>query len=103
MGQTARKIALLALIAAPVWAASHTLCAAEQLETDPARAAQVSRDLQFKNAVGNVGNRISSMSASDEGSLWAVTSNGKLLHCLFDKTRERVRCYDRDGLATADY
>lgn len=74
-----------------------------QLENDPARAAQIARDLQYKNMVGAVGEQISSLSAAEDGAVWALTGGGKLMHCLFDKARERVRCYDRDGAAKADY
>lgn len=73
---------------------------ANPAQTDAARAEQVARDLQYKSIIVN---QISALSATDDGAVWAVTSGGTLLHCLFDKAQERVRCYDRNGPAKPEY
>lgn len=101
MERVIRRALLGAMIAAPILAAGAQVCA-EQIDEE-ARKAQISRDLQFKSMVGNVSNQISQMTASDDGSLWAITSSGKLLHCIFEKQVQKVRCFDRDGPSSADY
>lgn len=76
------------------------LAESSQIDSDAARAAQVARDLQYKNITVN---QIAALSATDDGAVWAITSGGTLLHCLFDRPQQRVRCYDRDGPAKPVY
>ncbi|MDA5195101.1 hypothetical protein [Govanella unica] len=89
-----------AVMALAVLSGSAAGAAETQLGNDADRMAQVTRDLQYKSVVGN---QISVLSASDDGAVWAVTSAGTLMHCLFDKTQQRVRCYDREGPSKTQY
>lgn len=46
-------------------------------------------------------NRLSQVAAAQDGTAWALTSDGKLLHCRFDANQ--VHCYDRTGKTSLEY
>lgn len=44
---------------------------------------------------------IHSLSAGDNNTAWAISTNGSLLHCRFEDAK--VTCYDRNGAVTSGY
>jgi len=47
--------------------------------------------------------RIENLAAGQDGSAWATTTDGRLMHCRFDGTNKRVRCFDRQGETSTAY
>lgn len=47
--------------------------------------------------------RIENLAAGQDGSAWATTTDGRLMHCRFDGANKRVRCFDRQGETSTAY
>jgi len=47
--------------------------------------------------------RVEVVSAAQDGTAWALTTDGKILHCRFESEGDRVRCFDRNGPTGPDY